>query len=218
MILIDEPETHLHPSAIKDIRDELVRIGKNCPVIVATHSNYMIDANCPKRHFLVKKKNGETSIEQLNSKSDFYDDAVLYPAFGLNFFKELLPENIIMVEGNSDKIILNHAIRKLNVNLSFSIKATNGTGTSPKFAKFLSDEKVKPFIIFDEDAKDRKKNILEQQRDVYNPNNVFTLKDLVPKLPDDATIEDVLPFEFVKKFFKDNLNITLENSSCQTVL
>jgi predicted ATP-dependent endonuclease of OLD family len=213
VILIDEPEIHLHPSAIQDMREELVRIGKNCPVIVATHSNYMIDANCPERHFLVTKNTGKTSVQRLENNSDFYDDKVSYPAFGLNFFKELLPENIILVEGNSDRIILNHAIRKLNGNLSFSIKATNGTGTSPKFAKFLSDENVKPFIIFDEDAKDRKKNILEQQKDYYNANNVFTLKDLVPKLPDDATIEDVLPFEFVKKFFKDKLNITLENNN-----
>jgi predicted ATP-dependent endonuclease of OLD family len=213
IILIDEPEQHLHPSAIRDIRDELLKIGKDNSVIVATHSNYMIDTEHPERHLLVKKEKGETSIKQLDKNSDFYDDEVLYPAFGLNFFKELLPENIIIVEGNNDKIIIGHAFCKLNDNLSFSIKATNGAGSCSKFAKFLSNEKIKPFIIFDEDAKDKKNDILKQQKDFYSDNNVFTLKDLVPELPDNATIEDLLPFEFVQTFFKEKMNITLEKDN-----
>ena len=43
IIIIDEPENHLHPSGIRYMRDELIKIGKNNYVFVATHSPFMID-------------------------------------------------------------------------------------------------------------------------------------------------------------------------------
>jgi predicted ATP-dependent endonuclease of OLD family len=38
VILLDEPETHLHPSGQKYLRNELLKISENNLVIYATHS------------------------------------------------------------------------------------------------------------------------------------------------------------------------------------
>ena len=46
LLLLDEPETHLHPQAQEYLREELIKITKNKDnnlVFFATHSSYMID-------------------------------------------------------------------------------------------------------------------------------------------------------------------------------
>jgi hypothetical protein len=62
---------------------------------------------------------------------------------------------------------------------------------------------VKAFILLDSDkeGRDNKKSILDNQSDFYSNDNVFTLNDILPTLPSDSTIEDLLPIDFVKSFF-----------------
>jgi predicted ATP-dependent endonuclease of OLD family len=202
LILIDEPEIHLHPSGIQYMRDEILKIGKNNYVFVATHSNYMIDSNARERYWIVEKEKSETKITQVNEDYNFTDNKVLSPAFGLNIFKELLPKNIILVEGENDKNIILHAINLLNKTFFCSIKEVGGASKMPIFARLLQEEKITPFILLDADKEGNecKKKILDEQRDFYSDLNVFTLKDLLSDLPKEATIEDLLPIDFVKSF------------------
>lgn len=122
IILIDEPEIHLHPSGIRYMRDEILKIGENNHIFVATHSNYMVDTNVRERHWIVTKEKAETKITQMNEDYNFADDKVLSAAFGLNIFKELLPPNIIIVEGSDDKEIVSHAIHLIDKTFFCSIK------------------------------------------------------------------------------------------------
>jgi len=207
IILIDEPEVHLHPSGIKYMRDEILKIGKNNTVLVSTHSQYMIDTLCPERHFIVTKNKSTTEIKQLSDTANITDDNVLTAAFGLNIFKELIPKNIIVVEGGDDKIIISHCLNHLHSNFFFSIKAAGGASKMPGFARLLQDENISSFLIFDADkeGRDNKNIILENQRDFYNSKNTFTLKDLFSLLPLESTIEDILPLDFVKIFFESEM-------------
>ena len=86
VLLIDEPETHLHPQAQINLRDEMIRITQNHPnsfVIYATHSNYLIDKNNLNRNFKVFKKNNEsTSIEQVKKSKSTYSE-VNYEVFDI---------------------------------------------------------------------------------------------------------------------------------------
>lgn len=207
IILIDEPEIHLHPGGIRYMRDEILKIGENNHVFVATHSNYMVDTNVRERHWIVTKEKAETKITQMNEDYNFTDDKVLSAAFGLNIFKELLPPNIIIVEGSDDKEIISHAVHLLDKTFFCSIKGAGGASKIPAFAQLLREEKIKPFILFDadNDGNDKKRKILNEQADFYSELNVFTLKDLLSSLPKDATIEDLLPIEFVKAFFDQEM-------------
>lgn len=207
IILIDEPEVHLHPSGVKYMRDEILNIGKNNTVIVSTHSQFMIDTLCPERHFIVTKNKSETEINQLSYNANITDDNVLSSAFGLNIFKELIPENIIIVEGGDDKIVISHCLKLLFNGFFFSIKAGGGASKMPGFARLLQEENITSFLLFDADkeGRDNKKLIIENQREFYNSKNVFTLKDLSSSLPTDCTLEDLYPLEFVKNFFEAEL-------------
>lgn len=210
IILIDEPEVHLHPSGVKYMRDEILKIGKNNNVMVATHSQNMVDTTTPERHWVVQKQKAETSISQIDGNTPIEDDKVLASAFGINLFKELLPQNIIIVEGGDDKNIISHALKLLQDKFFYSIKSAGGASKSPGFARLLADENVPAFILFDadKDGRDNKKRILDNQKEFYSTKNVFTLKDLSNQIPKDSTIEDLLPLDFVKDFFDKEMEMS----------
>jgi len=84
LLLLDEPETHLHPQAQEYLREELIKLSKNKNnniVIFATHSNYMIDKNCLSRCFRVTKvREGKTNLEKVKGDKSSYSE-VNYEVF-----------------------------------------------------------------------------------------------------------------------------------------
>ena len=98
IIIVDEPENHLHPSGIRYMRDELLKIGKNNYVFLATHSNFMIDRKEMSRHYIVQK-NTHTHLKRIEQEQDLSDDEVLNDAFGLNILNDFLSPHKILVEG-----------------------------------------------------------------------------------------------------------------------
>jgi len=79
ILLLDEPETHLHPTAQLNLRDELLKITKNKDdnniVFYATHSNYLIDKSNLNRSFKVKKAdNIKTTIEKISKIQTSYSE------------------------------------------------------------------------------------------------------------------------------------------------
>lgn len=218
IILIDEPEVHLHPSGVRDMRNEILKIGKNNFVFVSTHSHYMIDNSCSERHWIVTKEKAETKINQISEATPIEDDNVLAAAFGLNVFRELLPRNIIIVEGGDDKFFISHILKQLKQKFFYSIKSAGGASKVPGLTTLLSNENLTAFVIFDDDkeGRDNKKVILDKNNTSFTQSNVFTIKDLVPVLPQHSTIEDLMPLSFVKHFFDREMesNFTLtENTS-----
>lgn len=204
IILIDEPEVHLHPSGIVYMRDELLKIAKNNLVIISTHSQFMIDTENPSRQFIVTKEKGESIIKQVDENTNFKEDSVLKSAFGLNLFKELLPDKILIVEGGDDKHLINHCLFLISNLRNFTIKSAGGASKMPGFASLFSGEDLSPIILFDSDkeGKDNKKKILDNHKDFYNKDNVFILKDILTSLPENSTIEDLYPKNFIIKLLK----------------
>lgn len=86
ILLLDEPETHLHPSAQLNLMDELIKLSKNKNnniVFFATHSNYMIDKEQIDRCFkVIKKKNDTTYLEKILRVYTSYSE-VNYEVFGI---------------------------------------------------------------------------------------------------------------------------------------
>lgn len=87
IILIDEPETHLHPRWIKGYVKILNQVlGKNrCHVIIATHSPLIV-SDVPKNSIIALKNNGG-SIEQVKIREKTLGlnyDEVLSEVFGLD--------------------------------------------------------------------------------------------------------------------------------------
>lgn len=92
ILLLDEPETHLHPQAQEDLLRELVKVTQNKRnniVFFATHSNYMIDKADLSRNYKVYKKPNKkterekTEVEKFKKKVSTYA-SVTYDVFDIS--------------------------------------------------------------------------------------------------------------------------------------
>ena len=94
ILLLDEPETHLHPSAQELLLNELIKISENDRsniVLFATHSNHMIDKKSISRYFKVTKENDVTGLSGVTLTIPTYA-SVAYDVFGVggvDYFCEL---------------------------------------------------------------------------------------------------------------------------------
>lgn len=195
VILLDEPETHLHPSGQKYLRDELLKISKNNIVIYATHSIYMVDTKNLDRHVSVKKNGSLTQITQID-KNDPYREDVLYNALGTSVLEHIEP-NVLVVEGKTDRDIFALYFRKLKTDLKppkLSIISADGANNVIKYVKFLNNRLLSGFVLLDSDnvGIEAKKVVLKERgctaKNIFEINNLLdtkikaTLEDLFNKL------------------------------------
>jgi predicted ATP-dependent endonuclease of OLD family len=120
LLLIDEPDSSLHPSGARYLRDELIRISSKNYVLYSTHSIFMIDAGNIGRHYIVKKKDEITSVESAKD-SNIADEEVLFNALGYSVFEILNAKNIVF-EGWKDKKIFLTALDKSSADLKKAFK------------------------------------------------------------------------------------------------
>lgn len=202
VILLDEPETHLHPSGQKYLRDELLKIAENNLVIYATHSIYMVDTKNLDRQMSVKKEGTLTQITQID-KNNPYGEEVLYSALGTSVLEHIEP-NILIVEGKTDRDILELYFKKFRTDLEppkLSIISADGVKNVIKYVKFFNNKFLKGFVLLDsdKDGLEAKKSILKEAectvKNTFEINNLFNTKI-------EATLEDL----FNESHLKDAVN------------
>ena len=218
LILIDEPEAHLHPSGIRDLRKELLAIGESNYLFVSTHSPFLVDRKDKERNIIIKKnQSAETEKIEIDKNTDIIDDEVLREAFGIEVYKDLLNPHSILVEGASDKKILKK---------SFAIKGwkkygiTNGHGSNvDTLASKLNDTNISILVILDDDkdGKRYKEKIIRIDGS-YSADNVVTIRDLVGGIVDGGTIEDTLGSNFVESKVREVYESNFEGEECDLTL
>lgn len=202
LILIDEPEVHLHPSGIRDLSRELLKVGHENYVFLATHSPFIIDKNHKGRHYIVKKnKKAITEIVRIKDSDNIIDDEVLNEAFGINVYQDLLNPHSILVEGASDKIILQKTFSLLGRE---DIGITNGHGTNiDSIASKMNFDNISVLVVTDDDNDGKKyKDRIIKTGGVFSENNVFTIRDLEGGIVNQGTIEDALGVDYIKSQFQ----------------
>lgn len=214
LILIDEPEVHLHPSGIRDLAKELLKIGKENYVFLATHSPFMIDKKYKERHFIVKKNNKAiTELKRIKDSDNLIDDEVLREAFGIDVYKDLLNPHSVLVEGASDKVLLQKALSCMGYD---DIGITNGHGSNiTTLVSKLNYDDINVLVVLDDDEEGRKdKEKIIKTGGIYSEENVFTIRELLGDIVDKGTIEDTLDLSFVKsqfeKFYKQTYGEDIE--------
>ena len=203
LILIDEPEVHLHPSGIRDLGKELLKVGYENYVFMATHSPFIIDKKHKERHYIVKKnKKAITEIVRIKESDYLIDDEVLNEAFGINVYQDLLNPHSILVEGASDKVVLQKVFSLLGRK---DIGITNGHGTNiDTLASKMNFDNISVLVVTDDDKDGKKyKEDIIKIGGVFNENNVFTIRDLEGRIIDQGTIEDALGLDYIQSQFRD---------------
>ncbi len=214
IILIDEPEVHMHPSGIRFMRNELLRIGENNYVFVATHSQFMIDTKNQERHYIVTKPKNNTCVKIWDSTKDLADDEILRQAFGINVLNDLLAPHRMLVEGCTDCVLFEKALATISPKNCITI--TNGTGANiVSVASMLKMYNVDVLTIVDadKDGEGYKKEIVKLGTP-YENSSVKTIRDINSEIIDYGTIEDCLDYNYVTKQLKIAFCNVTENKSC----
>lgn len=227
IITIDEPETHLHPSGIRWLLSELLRIGENNNIFISTHSNFLIDKESKTRHFIIEKNSsGITKVIPVADTASILGDEILDRAFGIDPIRDFISKNQILVEGSCDKILISSALRKIDSAFEMETKIINGEGNNIQaLASFSIIHDITPLVITDDDMQGRtNKNKIKTISSEYE-DMVFTLKDLNPDLPDGSTIEDCISFAKLKQIatkvtpdLKEEIETIREDVPCMVQL
>jgi predicted ATP-dependent endonuclease of OLD family len=196
LILIDEPEVHLHPSGVRYMLRELLSIGEDNYVLAATHSNFMVDSNAKDRHFITTKKKGQSAIKRIDSDKAINDDEILQTAFGINVIRDFLSQNKLLVEGACDKTLLQKAFAQIDNKASAVI--ANGHGDNLKaVASICGFQDIHPIVVVDDDKPGQKykKDIIALGGE-FTESSVFTIRDLCGDILAGGTIEDSLDTDY----------------------
>lgn len=132
ILLIDEPETHLHPKAQEFFLEELIEISKsnNNIVLFATHSNYFIDKNHLERNYKVLKNGDFTELKKFDEKKSSYA-SVNYDVFNIisNDYHNELYSIAQDLSGETDSkkfdLLIKEKIKKTPIKKNY--QHTNGT-------------------------------------------------------------------------------------------
>ncbi len=199
VLLLDEPETHLHPSGVRYMKEELLKLcNKGNYIVYATHSLFMIDRKHLRRHIIVSKENELTHLTKVE-RNNFIQEAVLYEALGTQVDEfSIGPKNIIL-EGELDLIFfqfyLKNCLDKEQTKIFSDYELWDGGGTK-RIDQFFTN-KILPkssewLIILDNDTPGQNlaKNISQKFKNDsnyevschhYSANANYELEDLLPK-------------------------------------
>jgi predicted ATP-dependent endonuclease of OLD family len=109
--LFDEPGLYLHPTGQQDLLQVLETLALSNQVLYSTHSLFMINKNYPARHRLLVKQNNGT---RMDGKPFHGRWRSAIDALGLSLPATILfASRILLVEGDSDPILLNAVLIKL---------------------------------------------------------------------------------------------------------
>lgn len=209
LILLDEPEVHLHPSGIRYLRDELLKISESNTIFIATHSIYMVDRKNLSRHYKVEKSLSSTSVVPI-PKDNPYMEEVIYESLGTSVY-ELIEPNMIVFEGKTDKDLFDAFTKKFKRELKpkkIGTISADGVEKMPKYTKFFNGKMVKGYFITDSDKKGKEyKKIMINSNENLLKTKVFEINDLLNQKKE-ATLEDLLPTGVIEACIRDLFSIS----------
>ena len=218
VILLDEPELHLHPSGAKFLRDELLKIAHDNTVVYSTHSIFMVDRTCLDRHYKVFKENETTNILKIDGSNPFKEE-LIYESLGTSVF-DLISEHNLMVEGLTDKKLIegfNFKFRTVFKPLDINIMSVDGESHFDKYCRFFNKKSIHGYILTDSDTEgsSAKTRILRDYSPEYNDKNTFELNE-VSSTGKQSCIEDLIPTEVLEKCIEDFAGVTISLDPAKT--
>lgn len=158
ILLVEEPEIHLHPALETSMMQYLKRISHECQVFLTTHSTNFLDTVEMRNVYLVSKRKS-TQINMLDSDQA---EADLPRELGIRLSSLFMFDRLVFVEGASDESIIREWASTLDVNLSeanVGFVTMGGARNFSHFAaeatlSFLRKRQVGIWFLIDRDERD----------------------------------------------------------------
>ncbi|MCK5780127.1 MAG: AAA family ATPase [Psychrilyobacter sp.] len=157
IIMYEEPELYLHPQAERELHSVMSSISRyGGQIYVTTHSSSFIELNDYKSICLVRRNDSGTSVMQYKGEL-FKGDEI--KNFNMNYWMNpdrgelFFAKKVILVEGQTDKIIIPFLAKKLGVyKYEYSIIECGSKSSIPQFMKLLNQYKIPYVAAFDKDC------------------------------------------------------------------
>jgi predicted ATP-dependent endonuclease of OLD family len=165
ILLIDEPELHLHPQLQQNLANHLNNSGAQ--TIISTHAPLFVDLGSwrsisrmtgtrtyPRRDRLADKLGSKTVAEHLDDIRDFYYHETMFTSDDSNLF---FAKRVLLVEGPVEKYGLPRLAHVLGIQIEqLTIISCNGKGKIPHYAALCHAYELPTMVLFDLDGKDDK--------------------------------------------------------------
>ena len=199
LLLFEEPELYLHPTAQRILFDALSEIAETNHVFVSTHSPLFFGGDATKTFIKLVKKYDATiaqkpfaqgmfvDLSDLNDRNRF--QIISYETNNSAFFSD----TVVLVEGDSDLIIMPHIARVLNPAWDSDTGGTSfcrigGKGNISKYRDFFCAFNVTVSVITDLDCLLDGFDLLEA-----SPESAELREDLIRKLDQVVATENIEP-------------------------
>ena len=158
LMIVEEPEIHLHPGLETALMRHLEEVSKNRQVFITTHSTNFLDTAAVQNIYLVSKDTSTTA--QLLDRTEVEE---LVPAeLGIRLSSLFIYDRLVFVESQSDEDIIRTWANTLGVNLdraNVGFIHMGGSRNLSYFAggstlSFLAKRRVKMWVLIDRDEKD----------------------------------------------------------------
>lgn len=198
IILIDEPEVHLHPSSIVCLKEELIKISENNIILAASHSPFMVDKKSLERNIIVNKIEEDTVIEEVDPKCPIQEE-VIYQALGTSIF-EIIEPNLLIFEGRTDKDAFDAFTKKFEDILKpikIRTMAATGTKNMHQYSNFFKGKYVNGFFLVDSDSAGKGVKTTIATIEPGLEDNVFLINDFITSTKKEQVLEDLFPEEII---------------------
>ncbi|HNT81080.1 MAG TPA: AAA family ATPase [Bacteroidia bacterium] len=168
IICFEEPEIYLHPSAANQMRDAIYELSTSSSQIIAsTHSPFIIDISRKPRQVLNRLTENGNAIDNLSfSVTDSFnilqDDDKSYVKMLLKIddyiARAFFTNNVIIVEGDTEDILLRESISRLpkknylSIISNFEVIKARGKAAIIGLVKYLTAMGIKPVVVHDKDS------------------------------------------------------------------
>ncbi|EKE18702.1 MAG: hypothetical protein ACD_9C00258G0003 [uncultured bacterium] len=175
IVLFEEPELFLHPKLTKNLRSLIYQVSNDSTpyqILCASHSPQMIDIVQSKSSLIRMVKN-ETGTKVFQIEESFLSDCgkgsvkqELYEIIRFNPFicESFYADEVILVEGDTEAILLRAYIQKSNPEKDLFIVNCGTVNNIPFFQKIFSKFHIKYHVICDADG-----NFTNQYDEYGNP-------------------------------------------------
>lgn len=207
MLLIEEPEAHLHPDAVHSLRNVLIEISNrpNVQVIISTHSPILIDRENLSNNIIVlqdHKASKASSISQIRE------------TLGVRTIDNLSFKKAILVEGESDKRYFEKICSELSVSLGNKMQqgeiAFVNVDSASKVdyqVRLYNSMMIPTLVILDSDSSGISMKDKLLQSKVKLPSEILMIKSAGMR---QCELEDVVAFEAYIDVIKERYNIVLD--------
>jgi len=170
IIAIEEPESHLHPESARQLYQTIVSLSKNHQVILTTHSPLFINRTSLEENIIV---NQGKAIPAKRIKE-------IREVLGTQVSDNLVnAENILLVEGQNDKTVLDKLLPVLSDKIKKALQAgtlvidfVGGTGNLHYKLAFYRNIQCRYHVLLDNDEAGRQASQRADIQDLLSIRNI----------------------------------------------